>query len=302
MNNSLVSVCIGTYNREHYIRECLDSVLAQTWPNIEIIVVDDHSTDRTVEYIQSYGDRVRVFIRSTNSGIPAIPRNHAIEKARGDYISFLDSDDIWYPEKIQKQVELMVSNPSIALSHTSCMVINHCSESVGVRHQHSIPETGYCFKELLKQCFITTSSVMVNTKLCSKIGYFNESPFFRIGEDYEFFLRVAAKHPIGFINETLAGYRKSKAGITADNWLYTPRVFPFHRWLLRHPAYWDSLVSKKEILNVLVADALENSQYWRDSMAYKQALYFALQAVCYNPRSFDTWSAFIKALLKKLVK
>ena len=104
MNGPKVSVCIGAYNRKDYIRECVDSVLAQTWPDREIIVVDDASTDGTREILQAYGDSIRLILRETNSGICPITRNQAAAAARGEYVAFLDSDDLWPPARLQRQL------------------------------------------------------------------------------------------------------------------------------------------------------------------------------------------------------
>jgi len=106
----LVSVIIPAYNATAFLGETLDSVLAQTYPNLEIIVVDDGSTDDTPDLLGSYGDRIRV-LRQANSG-QATARNHGAREAHGELLAFLDSDDLWDPDKIARQVELLDRFPT----------------------------------------------------------------------------------------------------------------------------------------------------------------------------------------------
>ncbi|MEM7392776.1 MAG: glycosyltransferase family 2 protein, partial [Verrucomicrobiota bacterium] len=123
MSEPLVSVIIGTYNREAFIEETLAGVIAQTFDAYEIIVVDDASTDRTLEILRGYGDRIRLIERKTNSGTADVPRYQAVEAARGSYCALLDSDDLWKPDKLARQIEFMQSHPEIELSHTYMEII-----------------------------------------------------------------------------------------------------------------------------------------------------------------------------------
>ena len=107
MNQPLVSVCIGTFNRADLIRECLDSVAAQTYPNIEVVVADNASTDATLDIVRAHLLGVRIARRNTNSGLCSTTRNLALAQARGKYVAFLDSDDAWYPEKVARQVAFL---------------------------------------------------------------------------------------------------------------------------------------------------------------------------------------------------
>ena len=109
-----VSVVVGVYNKERYVGECLRSVLAQTYGDFELIVVDDCSTDRSVAEIQAIRDaRVRFIPLSVNSRRPAVPRNRGVELAQGKYIAFLDADDRWLPGKLEKQVAFMEAHPEV---------------------------------------------------------------------------------------------------------------------------------------------------------------------------------------------
>src|SRR5262245_58814803 len=108
-----VSVIIPNYNYGRFLREALDSALNQTLPPLEVIVVDDGSTDESPEILESYGDRIRV-IRQKNQGV-GIARNTGAEAARGELLAFLDADDYWFPQKLEKQVEKINSDPELGM-------------------------------------------------------------------------------------------------------------------------------------------------------------------------------------------
>jgi glycosyltransferase involved in cell wall biosynthesis len=289
--NPLVSVCIGTYNRERYIRECMDSVLAQNYPNLEIVVVDDASTDATVDIVRSYGDAVRLVVRDVNSGVCQVTRNQASRLASGTYIAYLDSDDAWLPGKLHQQVAFMEAHPAIPLSHTYCEVIDADSRFVRVRHEGVLPPTGPCFTELINHCFITISTAMVRRSLFDQVGYFDEDRFWRIGEDYEFFLRVAKRYPIGLVDAVLGKYRRSDSGITANNWTYTPRCVPIHVWLLEHKERWEGSATKSQMVAALSHACCENYHYWLARNDMEKASWFVATWRHYHPFSLTAWKA-----------
>lgn len=292
MDGPLVSVCIGAYNRKETIRECVDSVLAQTWENKEVVVVDDASTDGTREVLQEYGERIHLICRDSNSGICPVTRNQAARASKGKYVAFLDSDDVWYPEKLEKQVGFLEANPDIPLCHTLCNVIDRDSKVVGVRQPlETIPKTGWIFDRLLDHCWITISTVMVRRSLFSEIGRFNEGePYGKLGEDHEFFLRVAKKHPIGLVEEILAGFRKAGQGITANNWKANPEPVPLFQALLKRRDIWEGVVSRHRMVHALTDKCNENAWFYRSRGEYKRAWWFVRQALRADWRSHQVWS------------
>jgi teichuronic acid biosynthesis glycosyltransferase TuaG len=299
MSEPLVSVCIGTYNRERYIRECLDSVFAQTYPKLEVIVVDNASTDRTIELVQSYGDRVRLIRREVNSGMCSTTRNQAVKGAQGQYIAFLDSDDSWYPGKIEKQVQFMQANPDIPLCHTYCRLMDAGSVEERIRHEGKIPPTGNYFEALLDHCWITISTVLMKRSLYGECGPFTETlPYGRLGEDYEFFLKVARKHEIGFIPEVLARYRKAGDGISGGDWRGFPEAFPFIRCLWSRKDIFGDVVSRSRLDDMLCHSALESSRYWRDHGYGLRAAYFPAQLLMKLPFCGGAWLELGKSLFR----
>ena len=133
-----VSVIIPAYNGDRYISEAIDSVLAQTYTNYEIIVVDDGSTDNTSQVVKAYGDRVRYIYRE-NQGV-ASARNLGIAKAEGEYIAFLDQDDLFFPNKLSEQLNCFELHPEAGIIHSGWLRINHCGEILGkVEPWHNAP-------------------------------------------------------------------------------------------------------------------------------------------------------------------
>lgn len=294
-----ISVCIGAYNRQDYIRECIDSVLSQTRPADEIVVVDDASTDGTLDILKSYGDAIRLIERDTNSGMCQITRNQATRAATGDLIAYLDSDDAWFPDKLAEQESFMLAHPGIDLCHTYAEVMDADSRAVGIRHEGIIPPTGDCYYHMLRQCVITISSVMVRRRIFDRVGYFNEDRFWRIGEDSEFFFRVTRDQDVGFINRVLTRYRKSEAGITATSWNYTPRVLPIHEWLLHHSERWRSESDRSRILDIIRSDCEENAIYWRGRKQKEYTLHHARKWVRYAPFAPRAWAELGKSVLMR---
>lgn len=287
----LASVCIGAYNRKDTIRECVDSALAQTWNNKEIVVVDDASTDGTREILEGYGNRIRLILRNRNSGICPVTRNQAIRESKGKYVAFLDSDDVWHPGKLAKQVAFMESHPDIPLCHTLCNVIDGESRVVGVRHGAGVvPETGWIFERLLDHCWITISTVMARRNLFDGIGWFNEGePYGKLGEDHEFFLRVAKKHPIGLVPEVLAGFRKAGQGITADNWRANPEPVPLFQALLKRRDIWGGVVPRRRMVRALTEKCAANAWFYRDRGERGRAWWFVRQALKVAPLDVAMW-------------
>jgi len=302
MSEPLVSVCIGTYNRKDYVRECVDSALAQTWPHKEIVVVDDASTDGTRELLQGYGSAIRLILRETNSGICPVTRNQAARAARGEFVAFLDSDDVWHPEKLAKQMAFMAAHPDILLCHTLCNVIDERSRVVGVRHGAGVvPPTGMIFERLLDHCWITISTVMARKTLFEEVGWFNpEPPYGYLGEDHEFFLRVARRHSIGLVPEVLAGFRKAGQGITAKNWRANPEPVPLFQALLERLDIWGGVVPRNRMVRAILDKCDDNAYFYRKARQWHRAAWFTWQALKVAPADRRAWRHLLASAMHRV--
>ena len=193
----IISVIIPTYNRNWILKEAIDSVLAQKFMDYEFIVVDDGSTDDTAALLTAYGDRI-ITIHQENRGVSAA-RNVGISIARGNYITFLDSDDLWLPEKLLCQVEFFRSHANAVICQTDELWIRN-GVCVNPKKRHKKP-SGWIFEPSLQLCLVSPSAVMIKKSLFDEVGLFNE--VFPACEDYDLWLRISLKYPIHLIEHQM---------------------------------------------------------------------------------------------------
>jgi glycosyltransferase involved in cell wall biosynthesis len=193
-----VSVIVPTYDRLPMLKEAVDSVLAQDFEDMELIVADDGSTDGTAKEMRRYGGRVKLLQLPANRGV-STARNKGILHARGKYIAFLDSDDLWVKGKLKIQTAFLDDNPHYPLCYTDEIWIRR-GKRVNPMLKHA-KYSGWIFEKCLPLCIISPSSAMMRKTLFSKVGLFDEA--LPVCEDYDFWLRVSARFPIFFINRKL---------------------------------------------------------------------------------------------------
>ncbi|QOP43213.1 glycosyltransferase family 2 protein [Sulfurimonas sediminis] len=191
-----ISVIIPTYNRYKLLKRAIQSILLQTYLPKEIIVIDDGSTDATCNIQKDFPNII--YLYQKNRGVSAA-RNRGIEIAQSDWIAFLDSDDEFYPQKLQKQVDFHKENPDILMSYTQEQWVRN---GVVVKIPKKYRKIGKdAFIENLSYCNIAPSSVMLHKSLLETVGLFDEH--LEVCEDYDLWLRITCKHKIGLINEKL---------------------------------------------------------------------------------------------------
>jgi len=231
--NKLVSVVIPTYNRIQTLSTAIDSVLSQTYTNIEIIVVDDGSNDGTGQMIKYlYGPRVR-YIRQANQGVSAA-RNIGIKSARGEYVAFLDSDDWWLENKIEKQMKAIHhTDGPFLVCHTNEIWLKNGKKVNQCKHHQKFG--GWIFTKCLPLCLISPSSVVIHQSIFQQIGYFNET--MPVCEDYDLWLKLTDRYPIFFIDENLI----VKRGGHEDQLSHSLPVMDFYRL----KSLYDFLINKK---------------------------------------------------------
>ena len=192
-----VSVIIPTYNRAQRLGKAIDSVLAQSHQDFELIVVDDGSEDNTDELIENYNSDI-VYIRQENSGAAAA-RNRGIEKARYNLLAFLDSDDWFAENKLKTQIEAMNRNPSCLISHTNeIWYRNGQILNQKLKHRKS---SGDIFAQSLELCAVGMSTIMIHKEIFDRYGFFDEG--YPCCEDYEFWLRISAEEKFLLVEESL---------------------------------------------------------------------------------------------------
>ncbi len=192
-----VSAIIPTYNRAAYLHEAVESVLTQTYKNIEIIIIDDGSTEEQEQFLYERAKTYRL-IKQERRGVSAA-RNSGIVEATGEYIAFLDSDDLWDKKKIEKQVERMQSLPGVLIGHTDEIWIRN-GIRVNPMNKHK-KCGGSIFLKCLPLCLISPSSVIIRRELFDTVGLFDES--LPACEDYDLWLRVTKDHAVDYLPEPL---------------------------------------------------------------------------------------------------
>lgn len=192
VNNKIsLSVIIPVYNRAGCIARALDSVLAQTRPADEIIVVDDGSNDQTVQILERYLPRIKV-IRQENRGVSAA-RNTGIRAAGGAWIAFLDSDDEWLPQKLELAEDYIRTHPDCSIFQTEEIWMRK-GRRVNPKYKHK-KRGGFIFKESLPLCIVSPSAVVIKKQLFDTVGLFDER--LPVCEDYDLWLRISRNYPVG---------------------------------------------------------------------------------------------------------
>ena len=204
-----VSVIIPTYNRCAMLHEAIDSELAQSFQDFELIVIDDGSTDGTAEYLRRLDKAIRIE-RIEHRG-PAAARNRGVELARAPMIGFLDSDDLWAPAKLERHVAFMSANPACAISQTDEIWIRDGRRvNPGTRHRK---RAGAIFIDSLQTCLIGISATMMRTDLFRSLGGFDE--IMAAAEDYDLWLRILIDHKAGLLGEPLVTRRGGRPDQTS---------------------------------------------------------------------------------------
>jgi glycosyltransferase involved in cell wall biosynthesis len=231
-----VSVIILTYNRAKRLVEAIDSVLNQTFKNLELIIVDNYSSDDTESVVNSLKDQRIRYFKNENKGFLGINRNFGIEKAQGEYIAFLDDDDIWLPEKLAKQIEMLDANKELGLVYADCYIMD---DSGALKEKTYLasrkPARGPALTGLLQDNTIPILTAVIRKGALDKVGGFNTE--YLIAQDYDLWLKIAQHYPIGFINEPLAKYRVHRGAASSKNHIinYKEDLQIRSRWLKKNP-------------------------------------------------------------------
>ena len=200
----LVSVIIPTYQNGQYVSQAIESVLKQTCNDFEIIVVDDGSSDNTPTVLQTFKEKI-IIVSQSNRGTPAA-RNAGIKICQGKYIAFLDADDIWLEDKLEKQLALFEKNPRVGLVYSDIYFFEGKTRK-GRAFEHIIPKSGHVEIDLFQIDFVPMPTVVIKHECLDTTGLFDET--LRYCEDYDLWLRISHYWEFDFVNKPLALYRLS---------------------------------------------------------------------------------------------
>lgn len=231
-----VSVVIPAYNAANTLDETLASVAGQTFRDYEVVVVDDGSSDATPEILTRHAagwPQLR-WVRQDNAGV-SVARNHAVELARGDFIAFLDADDLWLPEKLALQMSLFDGNPALAVAYCDMIDFLPDCDATTTLFQEKKPARGNVLRQLFMGNFVPTPTVVMRKAAFVALGGFN--PLHRLNEDVDLFLRVAEQYQFDYVPEVLVRRRILSTSLMHANSLGCQRrdLEIFDYWTTRRP-------------------------------------------------------------------
>jgi len=295
MNNeetNLVSIIIPAYNAEKFISATIESALQQSIDYKEIIIVDDGSTDSTLSIVKSFGDKVKC-IQQENQGVSAA-RNKAVNAAVGKWIAFLDADDIWYPEKLEKQLTFM---GDAKWSYTDSQYVGDHINSTIYRSDLTSMHEGLVYAELIVTNFLTTSTILMSKDLYLEHGGMDESLVAL--EDWNLWVKLSRDNKISYIKESLAEYRVYPGSTSRK----VRQVLPIHEQVIEG-IY--SEISEDSELQLLKPKALVSSYgacayIAEDSADYIFALNCMIKAVLLSPNSFRHWKSIVRIIIHILL-
>lgn len=279
---SSISVVITAYNASKWIRRTIDTILSQTYPALEVIVVDDGSIDNTAEIVLSYGNNVK-HVYQVNCGQP-IARNRGIRLAKGGFIAFVDADDYWHIQKLEKQIDLIQSQ-GLAWVVSDAEWVDDKEEKIELSKLLMVE--GNVFTNLLKGNFIISATPVVRREVFDQVGYFNEDPEARIGEDWDMWLRIASRYPLGVVREKLAYVRLHSYNMMSVTSM-AEKVLGLEGVVLR------AIDRQASELHVLKRDALASIYYWAGvelvkQNQYREARKYFFRELRYRPLKIESW-------------
>lgn len=211
-STNLVSVVISSYNHERYLGEAIESVLAQTYPRFEVIVVDDGSTDRSWQVATGFPG-VRC-VRQENRGTPAATRNRGLQESRGEYVVFLDGDDRLLPQALEIGVRHLQTRPDCAFAAGRCQSMSGDRKSL--TSFPSSAETDHYRALLIKNYILTPGSVIFRRAAVAELKGFDSSFEIKGSDDYDMYLRIAARWPVFYHDETVLEYREHDSNLSKN--------------------------------------------------------------------------------------
>jgi glycosyltransferase involved in cell wall biosynthesis len=293
----VISVIVPTYNSGNYIREALDSVLCQTYTDYEIIIIDDGSTDDTGKIIKECYPTVSYYYIEQKGA--ACARNYGIRKARGELVAFLDADDRWLPEKLEKQSVLFDIDKKLGLVFTENHFFNeHGIIDTGINKRNMLM-SGDVVKNIFLNSYVVTSTVMVLRSALDAVGMFEEG--LAVAEDDNLWMRLAMKYGIELIDEPLVLYRITEGSLSRTR----SKVFEGVKKNIeliegKYPELFHRL--GKGVINKKYADLYFSEGYhWFANEQHDQAKSYFAKSICYDPFKLKAYMYYSSCLLPQVI-
>jgi len=298
MNNSdlniIVSVVIPAFNARAFISDAIDSVLAQNVANIEIIIINDHSTDSTLSVLEEYRDKIVIITNEKNSGA-SFSRNQGIKAAKGKYIAFLDADDIWVENKLSRQLELINKHPDSEFVFGSALFTlyedyDEAMLSVGkVKGEAASIKT---LNDIFSNPYLSTSTMLVSKALCIDVGLFRED--LKTAEDIDFCLRLAAKTAPIEMKAALSITRRVDNSLGGADSSYKDNLDVIEDFVEKRPLFKASNIESIKKMKRKIYDD------WLEELVYRRQITLAIKVFVHSLEVFPSFHS-IKLLAKACI-
>lgn len=276
---------MAAFDAEAYIGEAIESVLAQTHGDWELLVVDDGSTDGTASTVRSFGDERIRLLSGPHVGVLGRVRNRGIAAARGDSIALLDADDVWLDDKLARQTAVLDTRPEVGVVHAAAALLVD-----GRRHEPARSPRGPLFRSLLESNFLVSSSALVRRTVLDEHGAFDPDPALDGAPDYDLWLRLAPRTTFAFLDEVLVLYRVHGGQMSArEARMSEGALVALERACRRDP----ELVARER-----AAFRLGRGRHEALARRRRAAVRDLLVAVSLRPRHASSWAWLARALLR----
>ncbi len=288
----LISVVVTCYNYGRYLKGCLDSILAQTYNNIEIVIVDDGSTDNTVDVMKSFRELPNLkYIRQNNAG-QAHAKNVGINNSSGDFVAFLDADDLWCPDKLEKQI-ICFNNQVTGVVYCRASYIDENDEILDheMTGPYLQPKHGIVTKWLLFDNFVQFSSSVIRKECLERFGGFDES--LKMGIDWDLWLRISTYYEFDYVDERLFYYRMGHSGQMSKN--ITERHRCSDRIMTKFISTFPDAVSNTSLIRIMAYTYCNRgAEIWDIDKKQSYLMYFKAIA------QYPFWTPAYKGILKNV--
>ena len=301
--NPLISIVIPTYNRAHLILEALETSVLQTYRPIEIIVVDDGSTDQTIGLVEdwsivsSHKDVKLKIIKQENKG-GNVARNNGVKNAKGEFIAFLDSDDLWNKTKLKKQYELISQSDRIGGVYCGLREVEYESGTVISDSKRDYTEGLILSQLLVKDITAPTSAYLVRKKVFDEVGCFDES--LQARQDWDMWIRVSENYEIRAVHQNLIDLRHHKGPRTASNPQKEIKAYK----IIRQKYHYLLDKQPKNIQKEAKANFYKRlgRVYFHNNISKRIAFSYYIKGIVLFPKDFDNWAALVGFFLPRKIR
>lgn len=292
-NLAKVSVIIPAFNAENFIGDAINSALKQHYDNLEIIVVNDCSTDNTLKVLSEFGNKIRIINNTQNSGA-SFSRNAGIKAATGEFIAFLDADDVWLANKLNQQLAALAQHPESEFVYTDSPLIDINNNGFDFEQVDPKQPEIECksLANVFEKPYFSTSTIILTRSLCQQIGFFRED--LNTAEDVDFCLKAASLTTVIKLNQALAITRRVAGSLGSSPDSYQDNLSVIDDFLARHNEF--QCTHKKLVVQVKRKIYLD----WLKELIYQRKTNKALALMREIKARYLTWS-FVPLALKALI-